>query len=290
MKIGVIFPQLEIGNDPAAIRDWAQAVEGLGYAHILPYDHVLGAGLANRPDWKGPYSSGSAFHEVFVLLGYLAAVTQQVELVIGVLVLPQRQTALVAKQSAALDVLSGGRFRLGVGVGWNAVEYEALNENFKNRGRRMEEQIAVLRELWAKPVVSFEGRYHHIVKAGIKPLPPRGRIPIWMGGMSEVVQERVGRLADGWFPQYGKPEQLAEGLGRVHKAAGEAGRKPSDIGIEPRVSMGADAGPVVEMAKAWHAAGATHLTVNTMAQGFDTPAKHIAAIEAFKHAWDKAGG
>src|SRR6185437_12094649 len=206
MRLGAIFPQTEIGNDPIAVRDYAEAVEAMGYQHILAYDHVLGANTASRPDWSGPYTSETSFHEIFVLFGYLAAVTRRVELVTGVVVLPQRQTALVAKQAAEVDVLSGGRLRLGVGVGWNDVEYQALGESFSDRGARIVEQVTVLRELWTKPIVHFEGRSHRIDGAGLNPLPIQRPIPIWMGGWDERVLRRVGRLADGWFPLRHPPE------------------------------------------------------------------------------------
>src|SRR4029453_13337251 len=204
MRIGVVFPQTEIGADPTGVRDYAQAVEELGYRHILVYDHVRGASTRSRPGWTGAYNSEDMFHEVFVLYGYLAAITRTVELVTGVLVLPQRQTALVAKQAAAIDVLSGGRLRLGIGVGWNAVEYQALNENFHNRGVRSEEQIALLRALWTEPAVTFNGRWHAVADAGLNPLPVQRPIPIWIGGYSEVTLQRAARLADGYFPA-GKP-------------------------------------------------------------------------------------
>src|SRR3712207_5049701 len=201
MRLGAIFPQLESGADPVAIRDYAQAVEGMGYDHILIYDHVLGADTASRPNWRGPYTAQSLFHEPFVLYGYFAAVTERVELVTDVIILPQRQTALVAKQAAEIDVLSGGRLRLGVGIGWNEVEYEALGESFRNRGARSEEQIEVLRLLWTQEVVDFQGRWHTITAAGINPLPVRRPIPLWIGGTAEPVLRRIGRLGDGWFPQ-----------------------------------------------------------------------------------------
>src|SRR5947207_13234197 len=207
MRIGVVFPQTEIGDDPIAIRDYAQAAEQLGYQHLLIYDHVLGASIANRPDWRGPYTSDTLFHEPFVLFGYLAGLTKRIELVTGVIVLPQRQTALVAKQAAEIDVLSGGRLRLGIGVGWNEVEYEALGQDFHTRGRRSVEQIAVLRALLTQEVVDFHGHWHHITHAGLNPQPVQRPIPIWFGvGSSqnpyppEAVLRRVARLADGWSP------------------------------------------------------------------------------------------
>ena len=191
MNIGVVFPQVEIGNDPAAIRDYAQAVEAMGYTHILAFDHVLGANPPSHPGLKGPYTYKHPFHEPFVLFGFLAAVTTRVELVTGIIILPQRQTALVAKQTACVDVLSGGRLRLGVAVGWNFVEYEALGEDFKNRGQRIEEQIEILRALWTKELVTVEGRWHRVTDAGINPPPVQRPIPIWMGGESDPVVRRA---------------------------------------------------------------------------------------------------
>src|SRR6266403_1049611 len=187
MRLGVVFPQTEIGSDPAVIRDYAQAAEGAGYDHLLVFDHVLGAKL-ERFDKLGrrpPYTNESPFHEVFVLFGYLGACTQRLELVTGIVILPQRQTALVAKQAAAVDVLTGGRLRLGVGIGWNHVEYEALNEDFHTRARRVSEQIAVMRKLWTEPVVTFKGSYHHLDRAGINPLPVQRPIPVCIGGPAE---------------------------------------------------------------------------------------------------------
>jgi probable F420-dependent oxidoreductase len=203
MRIGAVFPQMEIGDDPGAIRSWAQAVEELGYQHVLAFEHVLGAGTDTRPGWQHAYTSETLFHEVFVLFGYLAAVTSRVELVTGVLVLPQRQTALVAKQAAEVDVLSGGRLRLGVGVGWNEVEYQALGASFGDRGARSEEQVEVLRRLWAEPTITYSGRWHQVDNAGINPLPVRRRIPVWFGGHAEAALRRVGRVGDGWLPELG---------------------------------------------------------------------------------------
>src|SRR5271170_6157353 len=190
MRLGAVFPQTEIGSDPADVRRWATTVEDLGYDHILAYDHVLGAGTDTRPGWQG-YTSDTLFHEVFVLYGYLAAVTSRVELVTGVLILPQRQTALVAKQAAEVDVLSGGRLRLGIGVGWNPVEYEALGLPFANRGSRQAAQIDLLRRLWTEELVDFKGEYDAIPHAGLNPLPVQRPIPIWIGGGAEAVVKRV---------------------------------------------------------------------------------------------------
>ena len=286
MQLGVVFPQTEIGADPSGVRAYAEAAEAAGYAHLLAYDHVLGAEPDRPGGFRGPYTVETLFHEPLVLFGYLAALTD-LELVTGIIILPQRQTALVAKQAAEVAVLTEGRFRLGIGVGWNAVEYEALGENFRTRGRRVEEQIALMRALWAEHTVSFDGEFHKVTLAGINPRPPAGTVPLWMGGMSEVVQDRVGRIADGWFPQYRDPDDLAAGLERVHAAAEAAGRDPGSIGVECRVSVtpeGPDA--AVELAQRWVEAGATHVSVNTMGTGRATPGEHIAAIEAFKQAFD----
>jgi probable F420-dependent oxidoreductase len=199
MKIGAIFPQTEIGSDPIGVRDYAQAVEDMGFSHILIYDHVVGAAPQGR-DFPMAYTDQSLFHEPFVLFGYLAGFTKRVELMTGVIILPQRQTVLVAKQAAEVDVLSDGRLRLGVGIGWNPVEYEALNENFHNRGRRIEEQVEVMRQLWTEPVVEYHGKWHQIDRAGLNPLPIQQPIPVWFGGSAEPALQRLARIADGWIP------------------------------------------------------------------------------------------
>jgi probable F420-dependent oxidoreductase len=284
VHIGVVFPQVEIGADPGAIRDYAQAVEAMGYAHILVFDHVLGANPDRPGGWKGPYTYRHSFHEPFVLFGFLAAATHRVELVTGILILPQRQTALVAKQAAAVDVLSAGRLRLGVGVGWNAVEFEALGERFTNRGARIEEQIAVLRALWARDLVTIEGQWHRVTDAGLNPLPPRPTIPIWMGGESEPVVRRVARLADGWMPHFRPGPEAQAIVDRLHGLIREAGRDPSAFGIEGRMTL-AQVPPEQRMAElaAWRAMrGITHLCVHTVGLGLKTPAEHVQALERFK--------
>ncbi len=285
MKFGVIFPQTEIGADPSGVRDFAQAVESLGYDHIIPYDHVVGANPASRPGWNAPYTHKDMFHEPFVLFGYLAAVTKKIGLASGVVILPQRQTVLVAKQAAAVDVLSGGRLRLGIGIGWNPVEYEALGENFKNRGARSEEQIEVLRALWTKELVTFKGRWHTITDAGINPLPVQRPIPIWLGGGAEPVLRRVGRLGDGWFPLAEPGDKVRSMIERIRSYAKEAGRDPSAIGIEGRVSV-ADGSREkwLQTISQWKELGATHVSVNTMKAGFSTPSAHIDAIRRFREA------
>lgn len=285
MRIGVVFPQTEIGTDPAGIRHFAQAAEELGYRHILAYDHVIGANPDSRPGWQPPYTYRDPFHEPFVLFGYLAALTKKLELVTGVIILPQRQTVLVAKQAAALDVLSAGRLRLGVGVGWNPVEYEALGENFHNRGRRCEEQVEVMRMLWTKELVTFQGQWHKITDAGLNPLPIQQPIPIWFGGSDERALRRLARLGDGWFPLLRPDDACRALIDKIHSYAREAGRDPQSIGIEGRTSIAQGTAETwVKDIAAWKSLGATHMTVNTMKAGLKAAADHIAAIRDFKEA------
>ena len=285
MKIGVIFPQTEIGTDPAAVRDYAQAAEGLGYDHIVPYDHVIGANPASRPGWTPPYTHKDNFHEPFVLFGYLAAATEKIGLASGIVILPQRQTVLVAKQAAAVDVLSRGRLRLGIGIGWNPVEYEALGMNFNDRGKRSEEQIEVLRLLWTKELVTFKGRWHTITDAGINPLPVQRPIPIWFGGNAEPVLRRVGRLGDGWFPLVDAGDKVRAMIEKVRGYAKEAGRDPAAIGIEGRVSVtGGTPEKWREAVLQWKELGATHLSVNTMKAGLAGATGHVDAIRRFRGA------
>ena len=286
MRIGAIFPQLEIGADPAGVRDFAQATESLGYDHLLVYDHVLGADASKRDSWEWPYRHTDMFHEVFVMFGYLAGFTEKIELTTGVLILGQRQTALVAKQAAEVDVLSGGRLRLGIGVGWNAVEYEALGENFQDRGSRCVEQIEVLRALWNQDVVTFQGRYHQVDHAGINPLPVQRPIPIWFGGNADRVVRRLARIGDGWFPPFQPDSAGQERIGKMQEHARQAGRDPKSVGIEGRISLADEPGPDdwKKAAGAWAAAGATHLSFNTMGAGLKGPDQHIDAIRKFKEA------
>ena len=284
MHIGVVFPQVEIGTDPGAIRDYAQAVEAMGYTHILTFDHVLGANPDRPGGWKGPYTYRHAFHEPFVLFGFLAAATRRVELVTGILILPQRQTALVAKQAAAVDVLSAGRLRLGVGVGWNAVEFEALGERFTNRGARIEEQIEVLRTLWTRDLVTIAGQWHRVTDAGLNPLPPRRSIPIWMGGESEPVVRRAARLADGWMPHFRPGPQAQAIVDHLHGLIREAGRDPGAFGIEGRMTL-AQVPPEQRASEleAWQKMqGISHVCIHTVGLGLKTPDDHVRALEGFK--------
>ena len=286
MRIGVVFPQTEIGQDPATIRDYAQTVESLGYTHILAFDSVIGAN-PNRPGgWDSPYTYQHAFHEPFALFAFCAAITRRIELVTGVLVLPQRQTTLVAKQAAAVDVLSGGRLRLGIGVGWNPVEFEALGENLKNRGKRVEEQLEVMRLLWTKELVTYAGRWHRVPDAGIKPLPVQQPIPVWMGGESEAVLRRAARLADGWITlQTFRPGPAAQQtVDRLLGLVREAGRDPAAFGIEGRLALAQVPAERREQELAtWRAMrGITHLCVNTMGLGLPGPEEHVKTLERFK--------
>ena len=283
MKLGVVFPQTEIGPDPGAVRELAHAVQELGYDHLLVYDHVLGADVTERPDWAGPYTSEHEFHEIMVLFGYLAGVVPGLELVGAVLVLPQRQTALAAKQAAEVDLLTGGRFRLGVGLGWNFVEFEALGENFRDRGRRVEEQIEVMRRLWTEPIVDFDGRWHTIPRAGINPLPVQRPIPVWIGGSAEQAIRRAARIADGFFPQRPLEGGWETTMESFRRWAEKAGRDPETIGIEWRIDV-AGGTPDEWRAEAEERKrlGATHLAVTTTRGGLDVDG-HIARIrDAFE--------
>jgi len=278
MRIGVVLPQTEIGADAGAVRAYAQGVEALGYGHVLAYDHVLGADPAVHTGWKRPYNVRTTFHEPFVLFGYLAALTS-LELVTGIIILPQRQAVLVAKQAAEVDLLTGGHVRLGVGLGWNEVEYEALGQDFTNRGRRIEEQVALLRRLWTEASLSFEGEFHRVTGAGLNPPPVQRPIPIWFGAQSPRAYRRAGRLADGWFPQMQPGPELDEAIATVGQAAAEAGRDPGAIGMEGRIRWRGDQDAFGRLAEGWRAAGATHLSVNTMDAGLATIDDHLAALE-----------
>ena len=283
MRYGVVFPQTEIGKDPSAIRDFAQAAEELGYHHLLAYDHVVGANPASRPGWRPPYTYKDTFHEPFVLFGYLAGLTKRIELVTGVIILPQRQTVLVAKQAAALDVLSGGRLRLGIGIGWNPVEYEALGENFKNRGRRSEEQVEVMRKLWTQELVTFEGEWYKITDAGLNPLPIQRPIPIWFGGGHDQTLRRVARLGDGWFPLLGPDDKCRAMIEKIRAYTHEAGRDPRSVGIEGRIMVGQGSPEQwTKEIQAWKELGATHVTANTMKAGLSSPSGHVEAIRRFR--------
>lgn len=287
MQIGVVYPQTEFGNDPIAIRDYAQTAEGLGFSHIFAYDHILGANPARPGGWSGIYTYEDPFHEPFVLFSFMAGVTQKLCFTTGIIILPQRQTALVAKQAATLDILSKGRLRLGFAIGWNQVEYIALNEDFHNRGRRIEEQVELLRQLWTQPLITYAGRWHRIPDAGLNPLPVQRPIPIWFGGHVDAVLLRVARMGNGWMPNYPTAGETQPSLEKLDLYLQEAGRSRTDIGIEARVLYG-DGKPEtwITLVNDWEAIGATHISVNTMRCGFNTPREHIMAIRRFADAVD----
>lgn len=290
MKIGAVFPHQEIGNDPAVIRDWAQAAEALGYSHILAYDHVLGAVHQDRqPPLWGPYDETSAFHEPFVLFGYFASCTSRIELATGILILPQRQTALVAKQAAEVDILSGGRMRLGIGTGWNYVEYESLNEDFGNRGKRQVEQVEVLRRLWREPVVDYAGEWHRIDRAGIEPRPGR-QIPIWFGGFTDVAFRRAARHGDGFIFGSSQADNLAA-LARLNDHLDRAGRDPATFGIEALLNYQSGPDAWRDEVAAWKSSGADCVSMRAtalrgMGEGLNSPQAHIDALSTY---WDAVG-
>lgn len=290
MHIGILFPQTEFGSDPVAIRDFAQSAEQLGYSHILTYEHVLGANPDRPGGWSGIYSYTDPFLEPFALLSFMAALTERVGFLTSILVLPQRQTALAAKQAATLDLLSGGRLRLGVGVGWNAVEFEALGKDFHNRGRRIEEQVGLMRKLWTKPLVDFHGRWEQVADAGINPLPVQRPIPVWFGGHADPVLRRVARLGDGWIPNYRTPEDAKPHLDQLRKYLEQQGRDSNEIGIEARIHYReGDPERLAGLIEGWAALGATHVGLNTMRSRLEGAAEHLAAMRRFAEALDIGG-
>jgi probable F420-dependent oxidoreductase len=282
MEIGVVFPQTEYGSDPSAVKDYAQTAEALGYTHILAYDHILGANPDRPGGWKGPYTHLSSFLEPFVLFSFLAGVTTTIGFIPGVIILPQRQTAVVAKQAAVLDVLSGGRLRMGVGLGWNPVEYTALNENFHNRGRRIEEQVELMRRLWSEPLVTFSGQWHQVPDAGLNPMPVQQPIPVWFGGHARPALLRIARLADGWLPNYREPEDTRPALELLQGELERAGRSQADFGLEARLHFeDGDPDKWARVFQGWKSLGFTHLSFNTMGAGLRGPAEHLQAVSRF---------
>ena len=302
MRIGVSLPQREpgLGRDISAITEYARAAEAMGYDHIRTGEHVLGANAASRPGWQGPYTHNDLWHEPFVLFGYLAGLTKTLEFVTSIVILPQRQTALVAKQAAALDLVSGGRLRLGIGVGWNPVEFEALGEDFSTRGRRIEEQIEVMRALWTQELVTYRGRWDTITDAGLNPMPVQRPIPIWIGGGpgsaggtstvgADRVLRRIAKMADGWFPSLGIETGVGEAIATLHDYIRQEGRDISEVGIEGSVSIaGLSVDECVQQVSAWRELGATHLSVNTAGAGFTSLDQHIDVLHRLKDAVDGA--
>jgi probable F420-dependent oxidoreductase len=291
MRAGAVFPQLEIGTDREVVARYTRTVEQLGYDRLVMFDHVLGAD-SNRPGgWTGAYDHRSMFHEPLVLFGYLATITTRLKLATAILVLPQRQTALVAKQAAEVDVLSAGRLILGVGIGWNQVEYEALGMSFTNRGKRIEEQIAVLRALWTQEVVDFTGRWHRIDRAGINPLPVQRPIPIWMGGgwdrqkraITEPSLRRIAKIADGWFTHVPPNDDGRTGMDSFRQFLREEGRDPATVPVEGRL-LAAKSGPEdwKRGIEAFQQMGMTSVELNTMGAEFRNIDEHLDALRQFR--------
>jgi probable F420-dependent oxidoreductase len=279
MQIGLVYPQTELGDDPVVVRDYAQAAEALGFSHILTYEHVLGAN-PNRPGgWNGPYTYQDPFLDPFVLFAYMAGVTQTLTFATGILILPQRETAVVAKQVATLMALSNGRFRFGVGVGWNEVEYVALNQNFHTRGRRMEEQLEVLDRLWNEELVTYAGEWHTIPDAGLNPRPVQP-VPVWFGGHADVVLRRLARWGAGWFPGYRRAADAQPLLDKLDGYLAEYGRSRADVGIEWRLHWVDGAHSWESTMTGWQGI-ASHMSLNTMNAGLSTPEEHMQAMRLF---------
>ena len=284
MEIGVAYPQIELRGDPAAVREFGRATEDLGFAHILTYDHVLGAVHAGRtPTLVGPYSERDPFHDPFVMFAYLAGITERIHFTTGILVLPQRQTALVARQATDVDLLSGGRLRLGVGLGWNFVEYGALGQDFHTRGTRQEEQLELLRRLFTEPVVDFSGRFDRIDRASLLPKPTRP-IPIWLGGSGEKAFDRAARLADGFIFLGGGTDHANDVWTQMRDRVESLGRSASDFGGHYVALSGADVRELTKEIDAWREAGGTHVTVVTMGLGLDSVGGHIDYLASLANA------
>jgi probable F420-dependent oxidoreductase len=291
MQLGTLLPLGDIGGDPAVVREYAQTAESIGYDFIEAPDHVLGASEASAPE---PGRTGAGlYHDPFVLFGFLAGCTSKLGFSTGVLILPQRQTVLVAKQAACLDLLCGGRFRLGIGVGWNEVEFTGLNENFHNRGRRSEEQVEVMQALWAEPHVTFTGEFHRLEDVGINPRPASGRVPIWFGGDAEASFRRAAKYGDGFMPlNYPPGDGALTAFEKLRKLTQEAGRDPSEIGLEVWVSPGVGTEEDWRREIAfWKSAGVTHVTAHTTFNSGHhqriaghTAADHLAAITKYRAA------
>lgn len=274
MKIGVIYPQIELKGDPEAVRRIGLATEELGFDHLLVYDHVLGATHDREPKLQGPYTEKDPFHDPFVMLAYLAGLTKRIELVTGILILPQRQTALVARQAADLDLLSHERFRMGVGLGWNYVEYEALGQEFGRRGKRIGEQIALLRRFWSEPLVEFRGEFDRVDRAALNP-KPRRPIPIWFGGFSDAAYRRAAAIGDGFIFVDAAAGDVYEHAKRVRQLVKEAGRPESGFGLQNNMLQPKNAREFAEHTLRWRDFGGTHAAVTTMGLGFTTIDQHI---------------
>jgi probable F420-dependent oxidoreductase len=278
VKLGAVYPQIELRGDPEAVRRIGLAVEALGYDHLLAYDHVAGATHDREPKLTGPYTEKDPFHDPLMMFAHLAAITHRIELVTGILILPQRQTLLVARQSADLALLSGGRLRLGVGLGWNYVEYQALGQDFGTRGRRVEEQVALLRRLWTEPLVSFDGEFDRADRIGLNPRPAQ-TIPIWFGGFSEPAYRRAARLGDG-FILAAEQQRAEQGWARIEHHLRQAGREPAQFGKEMVIGRQDRSAREVAARIRWcREFGCTHVAIDTMGKGFDTARAHIEFLD-----------
>lgn len=284
MEFGAVLPHNEIGSDPGAMRAYAQGIESLGATHLLIYDHVLGADPARPGGWKGAYDKDVAFHEPFTTFAFIAAVTEKLEMITAVMILPQRQTALVAKQAAEVAILSNNRFRLGVGTGWNEIEYVGLNENFRNRGKRQAEQVELLRRLWQEETFDYAGDYHRIDAAGINPRPAQP-IPIWFGGSAPALLDRCARLGDGWIPLMGANDAARECINRLKSGREAAGLKWQDFGIQAQAQFaGGNPDRWKNHADKWAALGASHLAIATHNAGPADVDEHLSRIESYLNA------
>lgn len=282
MKYGAIFPQYEVSSDVENIRKFMLEVDAMGYDFVLAYDHVLGANPERDFEWTGPYTHETQFHEIFSLFSYAAAITTTLEFATGIVILPQRQTALVAKQAAQVDLFSNGRLRLGIGVGWNRVELESMGEDFSTRGRRSAEQVEVMKMLWQNELVDYEGEFHKLDDVGINPLPVQRPIPVWFGGSAEPVLKRMAKLGDGWMTSSMPIERVKPGLEKLHEYLKAEGRDPADFGIDPFIPLKRmDENEHLAYVEQWQELGATHASILTMHGGNTTVEEHLADLETF---------
>ncbi len=274
MKLGLVYPQIELGGDPDAVRILGRGAEELGYDYLLAYDHVVGAEHADRePALWGPYTEKDPFHDPFVLFAYLAGLTEKLEFASGVLILPKRQTVIVAKQAADLDLLSGERFRMGVGVGWNYVEYEALGQDFSTRGARANEQIDFMRRLWSEPLLDWKGDFDRIERGNVLPQPKR-QIPIWIGGFSSPAFRRGAALGDG-FMFAGTLERTIPALAEVERLGEAKGRDMADFGRELVRTRAGDLQTTIDELRQWRDLGGTHFAAVSMNMGLDSVEAHL---------------
>ena len=284
MQIGAVFPHNEIGTDPGAIKAYAQGVEAMGITHLLIYDHVLGADPDREGGFRGPYDKDVAFHEPFTTFAFIAGVTDKIDLITTVMILPQRQTVLAAKQAAEVALLSNNRFKLGIGVGWNELEYVGLNETFNNRGRRQEEQVDVMRKLWSEDSLDYTGEYHRIDKASINPRPSK-TIPIWFGGSAPALLDRVARLGDGWIPLMGANDKAKACIDTIKQTREAAGLSFDNFGIQAQAQYaGGSPERWRKHAEAWREMGCTHLAVATHNAGPTNVDGHLARIGEYQQA------